>query len=191
MKVEIRNDGATIEGYVNVVERLSRPIYDASGSFFEKVMPGVFQKAIANKKDIELRFDHARKLGSVEDGALSLKEDNIGLYAVAKTTDPEVIEKAKKGELRGWSFGFVKVKDNWPEGEKRIRELEEIELREVSILDMTPAYIATSIEMREKNELLLEFRADAAESVIVANMATVDLSAEEQRLEILKNKKFN
>ena len=40
----------------------------------------------------------------------------------------------------------------------RIRTLNGIDLREVSILDVTPAYIATSIEMRDDATSLLEFR---------------------------------
>ena len=38
--------------------------------------------------------------------------------------------------------------------------MDELELREVSILDKTPAYIATSIETRDDDEILVEFRAD-------------------------------
>ena len=51
-------------------------------------------------------------------------------------------------------------KDDWKTTEDgmRIRTLEDIDLAEVSILDMTPAYIATSIEMRGEQETLKEFR---------------------------------
>ena len=53
----------------------------------------------------------------------------------------------KNGKLTGWSFGFKCKKDSWNDtGE--IRTLEEIELDEVSILTKTPAYTATSIELR-------------------------------------------
>ena len=38
--------------------------------------------------------------------------------------------------------------------------MDELELREISILDKTPAYIATSIETRGEEEILVEFRAD-------------------------------
>ena len=42
----------------------------------------------------------------------------------------------------------------------RHRYVDELELREVSVLDKTPAYIATSIETRDDDEVLVEFRAD-------------------------------
>jgi len=53
-----------------------------------------------------LNHDYSRELGSTKTN-LQLFEDNIGLRAIAEITDAEVIEKAKKGELRGWSFGFI------------------------------------------------------------------------------------
>lgn len=159
MKIEIRDNTATIEGYVNAVERESRVLHGADGDFIEVVKAGTFGRAISENKNIELRFNHRDILGSTAKGDLELKEDNIGLYAKAKITDINVIDKARKGELRGWSFGFVNKKAEWERNEPiRKRYLEEIELREVSILDKTPAYIATSIEMRGETESLVEHR---------------------------------
>ena len=62
-----------------------------------------------------------------------------------------------KVELR-----FNHKKDHWKTDEEgtRRRFVDELELREVSILDKTPAYIATSIETRDDDEILVEFRAD-------------------------------
>ncbi|OOR66361.1 peptidase U35, partial [Bacillus cereus] len=66
--------------------------------------------------------------------------------------------------LRGWSFGFVSEKDSWEEGEAGVqkRSIEELELLEVSILDMTPAYVATSIETRGENTAMVEMRSEEA-----------------------------
>lgn len=41
--------------------------------------------------------------------------------------------------------------------------MEDLELREVSILDVTPAYIATSIETRGEDSDLVEYRMDIGE----------------------------
>lgn len=71
------------------------------------------------------------------DGVLSLTEDSIGLKAEATVNDAELAEKARKKELRGWSFGFIKKKDRWEGENPRRRYLEDLELREVSILDVT------------------------------------------------------
>ena len=159
MQVEIRADNtALITGYVNVAGRESRVLRDASGAFVEIVQPGTFGKAL-EKNPVGLMFNHVRALGSTED-VLELKEDQIGLYARALVHDDQVVEKAKAGQLSGWSFGFYTNKDTWKTREDgmRLRTLEDIDLAEVSILDVTPAYIATSIEMRGEQEALKEFR---------------------------------
>lgn len=159
MQIEIRADNtALITGYVNVAGRESRVLRDASGPFVEVVQPGTFQHAL-EKNPVGLMFNHLKPLGSTDD-VLELKEDNIGLYARALVHDSDIVEKAKAGQLTGWSFGFYMNKDEWKTRDDgmRLRTLEDIDLAEVSILDMTPAYIATSIEMRGEQESLKEFR---------------------------------
>ena len=164
IKAEIRSaNDATIEGYVNAVGRDSRVMRKADGSkFVEQIVPKTFEKAIGAAGNIEVRFNHKKVVGSTGAGTLDLWEDNIGLYARANVADPEIIEKARKKELRGWSFGFVCRDARWEdagEGLQR-RFIDDMELREVSILDKTPAYIATSIEMRDEAKSLLERRAE-------------------------------
>lgn len=187
MKIEIRGETALIEGYVNAVERESRPIPSIQGTYTEKVAQGTFQRALNSGKPVELRFNHEKVLGSTADGTLELREDAIGLHAKALVTDPGVIEKAKRNELRGWSFGF---RDNSPKIEDSKRVLTNIELREVSILTKTPAYIATSIEMRDEEEVTFESRGveDVAEVTEIEQReeTKVDLSNYEKQLQILK-----
>lgn len=167
MNIEIRADkkSMAVRGYVNVVARDSRVLHDKTGPYIEQITPGAFGKALRNGGTVELRFDHERTLGSTEDGNLELREDNIGLMAEAEVTDEAVIAAAEKKELRGWSFGFVKKKDHWKTDEDgtRRRYVDEMELREVSILDKTPAYIATSIETRDGDEVLIECRMEDLE----------------------------
>lgn len=164
MQVEIRADKKSMEvrGYVNVVGRDSRVLHDKQGPYIEQIMPGAFAKALKSGGDVELRFDHRKVLGSTGKNDVTLREDQIGLRADAVVTDPDVITAADKQELRGWSFGFIKQKDHWKTDENgtRHRFVDDLELREVSILDKTPAYIATSIETREEGEILIEYRAD-------------------------------
>lgn len=163
MRIEVRADDTVhIDGYVNVTGRDSRPIRDSRGTFIEQVVPGTFKKALSSGKPVELRFDHGRVLDT--GGTLKLYEDNVGLRASAVVNDPEVAEKARKKELRGWSFGFSKNKDRWEGEDPRRRFLEDIELKEISILDITPAYIATSIETRGDEAELIEYRAEFSEA---------------------------
>lgn len=161
MKIEVRADDTVhVEGYVNVPGRDSRPLRDRQGTYIEQVTPGTFGKALASGNPVELRFNHRRTLGSTADGTVELREDAVGLHASATVQDGELAEKARNQELRGWSFGFVAQAQRWEGESPRRRYLDGIELREVSILDKTPAYIATSIETRDGEEALVEFRAE-------------------------------
>ena len=161
MKVEVRGDHVVLDGYVNATGRDSRILASPRGRFVEQVEPGTFGRALSRAKRVELRFNHRTELGSTEDGTLELREDAIGLRATATVTDPVVVEKARAGQLRGWSFSFHKLKDRWEDWRDDIQRrcLEEIDLKEVSILDRTPAYIATSIEERDGESCVLEERA--------------------------------
>lgn len=157
LNFEIRNaDTAVISGYVNAVERESRVLHRVGGlPFREVVRQGTFAKALKNGNPVQLMLNHERTLCDTNSG-LELREDNIGLFAKAVISDKEVISCAKNGKLTGWSFGFKCKKDTWNDtGE--IRTLEEIELDEVSILTKTPAYTATSIELRD-GDILRECR---------------------------------
>lgn len=164
LNMEIRNNELTIKGYINAVERDSREIPSPQGTFVEQVKAGVWTRSLANKKDISLLLNHdyTRKLGSVSQGNVTLKEDTIGLHAELRTMDAEVVEKARNNKLVGWSFGFNKNKDSWGKTDAGIarRYLEDIDLVEVSLLDDTriPAYVGTSIESRDNKEVMIEQR---------------------------------
>ena len=153
MKLEMRNDGTLhIEGYVNAVDRYSKAIRGTKGSFIEKVKPQVFKRAIEKAKNIDMLFNHneSKKLASTGEGTLKLTEDAIGLRAEADVKDADVIREARAGHLKGWSFGFTTNADTWEEkdGEVSKRTLEDINLLEVSLLTITPAYIGTSVQVR-------------------------------------------
>lgn len=166
MKVNIRADSVEIEGYVNAIERDSKPLMSRMGQFIEKIAKGAFKRALERNNDIHILLNHdwARDLGSTQRGNLELKEDNIGLHARATISDKEIVEKARRGDLVGWSFGF----EDRPDGVlKRIvdgmlhRTVNDLNLYEVSILDRskTPAYDGTLITARSENNEM-QFRAE-------------------------------
>ena len=172
MRVEIRNDSVFIHGYVNAVERLSKPIRETLHgrirTFLERIKAGVFRNALKKNSNVLvlLNHDENRVLASTEDGSAVLEEDNIGLRAEITITDKEVVQKARDGKLSGWSFGFVANDDViTTEGNDEIRTVTDLDLLEVSILDDTkaPAYYGTSIETREGGARMKEIRADAFE----------------------------
>lgn len=154
MKIEYRNDSVIVSGYVNAVERRSRVLKDSvTGQPFVEIMrAGTFRRALERDSPVELKFNHQRGIGKT--GAnLTLREDVIGLHAEANISDPEVMNAARAGKLTGWSFGFYpehQQKIPGDSGEPELRLVDDIDLIEVSLLTVTPAYIATSVEVRSK-----------------------------------------
>ena len=180
MKVSVRNDSVEIEGYVNAVERASKPLQSRIGRFIERICKGAFSKALKRNDDVLLLLNHdpARVLGSTKQGNLELEEDNIGLHARATITDKEVVDKARHGDLVGWSFGFTDLDVETGVDEENhlpLRKVRDLNLGEVSILDRTrsPAYDGTLVTVREESDELL-FRGEA----MIAD--SVDLSVEER-----------
>ena len=172
MQVEVRNDSVFISGYVNAVERLSKPIRETLHgrirTFLERIKAGVFRNALKKNDNVLVLLNHDsnRVLATTKDGSAVLTEDNIGLRAEITITDTEVVQKARDGKLVGWSFGFIANDDEiTTEGKDEIRTVTDLELLEVSILDDTkaPAYYGTSIEAREGGARMKEIRADAFE----------------------------
>lgn len=171
MKVEVREDSVFISGYVNAIERLSKPIratlHGKIKTFVERIRAGVFRSALKRNDEVFVLLNHnyERVLASTKDGNALLEEDNIGLRAEITITDKEVVEKARSGKLTGWSFGFIANDDEeTSEGNNPhpIRTVTDMDLLEVSILDETkaPAYYGTSIEAREGGAKVVEIRAD-------------------------------
>lgn len=201
MKIEIRGNQVKLDGYVNVPMRESRILPSPKGPFIEKIEPKVFERALQRADDVELLFNHNKnkKLGSIKQGNLELYEDNIGLRAIATITDEEIVEKAKNNRLKGWSFGFIANQDEWEEGKDGIqrRTVKDLDLLEVSILDMTPAYIATSVEVRNDKSVITEQRNEEFTATVEeieekrheeGENTAFDFSIYEKEIEIIKLK---
>lgn len=157
MRITIRADAVEVEGYVNAVERLSKPLTDRLGQFYERICKGAFKRALDRANDVRILLNHDwnRDLGGTADGSLELNEDAIGLHARATITDPDVMAKAKNGDLVGWSFGFTDRKVN--QGEEKgltLREVQDLNLFEVSLLDKSkiPAYDGTLVAVRSADD---------------------------------------
>lgn len=183
MKISIRQDSVTVEGYVNAVERNSKPLNERGVTFIERIASGAFKRAIARAKDIRILLNHNwdRNLGGTAEGNLELEEDAIGLKARATITDPEVIEDARHGDLVGWSFGFrdedvKQLRDE--ESGLPLRKVNDLELYEVSLLNRSksPAYVGTLVNVRSTengDDLVVNLSEDNLEE----NVETIDETA--------------
>lgn len=144
---------------MNAIERKSNPLSSRIGKFVERIKKGAFKRAIERNGNIRILLNHNwdRDLGGTKDGNLTLTEDNIGLRARAKISDPEVIKKARNGDLVGWSFGFTdRDVDTHDEDGITTRDVKDLDLYEVSLLDRsrTPAYDGTLVSVRDNESIL-------------------------------------
>lgn len=161
MKIILREDSVEIDGYVNAVERNSKPLWSRIGRFVERMLKGAFQRALGRAENVFLFLNHdkSRALAQTADGSLELHEDSIGLHARAIVTASDVIEMARGGELVGWSFGFMDVAGGVENSVDQdtglpLRKVRDLDLREVSILNRqkTPAYDGTLVSVRSDEE---------------------------------------
>lgn len=175
MKIEVRNDSVVISGYVNAVERWSKPLRGnlrgVMQRFVEKIKAGTFKTALKRNDNVKvlLNHNHDRELANTKDGTAILEEDNIGLRAEVTITDPEVVEKARNNKLVGWSFGFSSNSDEVSQKATiATRTVTDMDLVEVSILDDTksPAYYGTSIETRSDDGTVIEIRENTADEAL-------------------------
>jgi HK97 family phage prohead protease len=140
--------GRKLEGYAATFDAPA-PV----GAFTEVVRPGAFGRSLAERRDVLALADHDpnRVLARTSSGTLRLAEDHHGLAFVLDLPDTQtgrdVLELAKRGDLGGMSFGFRVA----PGGETRSggrRELRDVDLLEVSVVQAFPAYEGTRVEAR-------------------------------------------
>ena len=184
MQVRIREESIEIDGYVNAIERKSKTLRSRIGKFVERIKKGAFRRAIERNENVLLLLNHDRDrvLGGTGDGTLELREDAIGLHAHAVVTDAETVQKAREGKLRGWSFGFNDVPDGVDqkfEDGMLLREVKDMDLREVSILDdrKIPAYEGTLIMARSDEDV--ELYSEIFDDEVITREVTPDKPGEQ------------
>ena len=171
MNIRVNKDSVEIDGYVNAVERLSKPLSDRLGKFVERIKCGAFKRALERADDVRILLNHdwTKDLGGTKDGNLELYEDAIGLHARATITDKDVVEQARNGELVGWSFGFTdRDVEQGEENGITVRNVKDLNLYEVSLINRSrvPAYDGTLVAVRS---------ADDSESVNIADVTESDI----------------
>lgn len=144
----LRASGRTLTGYAAVFGTETR-----IGGFTERIAPGAFSKSLASGRDILALLDHRADvlLGRTASGTLKLTEDAKGLRFDLELPDTQagrdLVALAERGDLGGMSFGFVAEDEAWT---GNTRELRQVDLREVSVIQAFPAYAQTEISLRNK-----------------------------------------
>lgn len=144
--------GMRIEGYAAV---FGTPT-NIGGMFMETIKRGAFRKTIKEGDPVVLwNHDDSKPLGRLSAGTATFKEDEHGLRNTTDLPDNSWGRDAHvsidRGDVKGMSFGFSVVKDNWKyqddESKLTEREITEVRLFEVSPVTF-PAYETTEVEAR-------------------------------------------
>lgn len=188
MEIRVKEDSVEITGYVNAIERNSKPLMSRVGQFIERICKGAFKKALKRNDDVHILLNHDwnRDLGSTKKGNLELEEDNIGLRVRACISDKDVVQKARNGELVGWSFGFQdREVENTIEKGMPYRAVKDLDLAEVSILDKrkTPAYDGTLIMARDDSDEIHFRGEDFIDEVVIREETTNDEKEDKKELD--------
>lgn len=172
MQAELRADGLHISGYVNVPGRQSRPVMTPHGRVIEVIEQRAFAKAIGRAENIRMLLDHdpSRVLAETRANTLTVVEDAVGLRAESIVTDQEVIDGAKAGRLRGWSFNIKNPVDTIEQRAEGlpVRHITDLDMDEVTlVMNRIPAYSSTSIEVRADTDdgEAVELRSEIPEKV--------------------------
>lgn len=162
---ELRASGRRLVGYVARFDTEAR-----IGSFTETIKPGAFRASLASGDDILALADHDPKsvLGRTRSGTLKLTEDAQGLAFELQVPDTQMgrdlLALAERGDLGGMSFGF-KIPDGGDRWTGDRRELRQIDLAEVSVVQSWPAYGETSVSLRNRQPTQRDPRAAWLETV--------------------------
>lgn len=154
LRAENGREYVTIDGYVNVTGRESKPLADGKGGYFvEQIQKGAFAKAIKKATKITALLNHNwdKKIADTTNN-LKVKEDVIGLRAVLETDNPEIVRLAKEKRLKGWSFDIAEPTETVEARENALplRTITDFVMSEVSLIGdgYTPAYESTTVETR-------------------------------------------
>ncbi|MUG24761.1 HK97 family phage prohead protease [Paenibacillus macerans] len=153
---KVDGEPTKIIGYAVRWEQLSHPIF---GMFQEKFKRGAFTKSLINP-DVYASWQHdSREVLGRTPNTLVLIEDDIGLrYEITPPSWAEkYIETIERGDVRGSSFIFRPIVEEWDESnpDMPIRSIAEAEIFEVAPVT-TPAYPQSSVGIRSAEEVFQE-----------------------------------
>jgi HK97 family phage prohead protease len=156
--------GRRLEGYAAVFAQPAQ-----IGGFTETILPGAFTRSLAAGRDVLALVDHdpARLLGRTGSGTLRLAEDSRGLQFELDVPDTQLgrdlLALAERRDIGGASFAFIARREDWPARDRR--ELRDLDLIEVSIVQAVPAYSGTTVAARSAGASAAMWRARFLETL--------------------------
>lgn len=149
---------SVIRGYAAVFYRSgdASTEYELYPGLVERIRPGAFDRAIAEKQDVRGLINHSSDilLGRTTAGTMTLAADSVGLrYEILFNPDDadhaRYAEKIKRGDLSGASFSFVPTAQSIESGKggSDVRWVEDVNLFDVGPVTF-PAYKAATSGIR-------------------------------------------
>lgn len=129
------------------------------GGFVERIRPGAFARALAERQDVVFVRDHDPRqlMARSRSGTLRLSEDAVGLRFEADLPDTQLasdtLALVERGDLSEMSFKFRTKRDEWDhtDPERSKRELIDVDLLDVSVV-LDGAYPDTTVAARSLEE---------------------------------------
>jgi len=160
VSVETRDDGTNvISGYAAVYHRAddAGTQYELMPEYFERIKPGAFDRALAERQDVRALFNHDPNhvLGRSKSGTLRMTADSVGLrYEVDlpnTQTARDLAESVKRGDVSGSSFAFSVTKEGQEieraKDGNTYRNIKDANLYDVSVVTY-PAYESATSGIR-------------------------------------------
>lgn len=154
LELRVSEDGktATLTGYAVVYNRDSVPLY--GGEMIEQIADGAFKRTLTSGEDVRALVEHDsdKLLGRTSSNTLKLMDDAKGLRFELALPDVtyarDIRTLIERGDIRGCSFGFRTMQDEWNHGAKPSRRrVIDADLREITIT-ANPAYTDTTVAVR-------------------------------------------
>lgn len=128
------------------------------GKKFVEIIPReTFQRALDKNPNIKLFINHQPYVDVSENIKLFAEEQGLVIKAKLSEKADNLFKAIKDEEFTSFSFGFKCLKDNWSnDGDILVRTILDLDLIEISLLNITPAYNGTKIVETRKcfdNEL--------------------------------------
>lgn len=163
LRAEQDGEKQYLTGYAARFNVLSQDL----GYFRERIAPGAFTRSLQEKADVRKLINHDPNLvlGRTKAGTLELSEDDKGLKFRFEMPDTsyarDLMESVRRGDINECSFGFMVRKQTWmedddPEEESCIRELNDVDLFDVSTVTY-PAYPETNSKI-DRSQAAYEMR---------------------------------
>ncbi len=160
IEVQTREDGKRhIVGYASVFYREGDrgTEYEIIPGLRERIMPGAFDRAIAEGQDVRGLVNHKKEmlLGRTSAGTVTVSVDSRGLKYSIDPPDTQLgrdtMVSLQRGDLSRSSFGFWIEKDGYTFREEK--DFDVVEVRDVNLYDVGPvtdaAYAGTTSGVRE------------------------------------------